>query len=203
MDGKKQLRIAALSLLLLTCARTRADGLKIAAVGTLNFSSPRINAGSGSLSTSSSLGLGFGGLADFPLVPSWRLESGILYITDAFSQSTTSYNMNHFQIPVVVRYTLFPFLSVGAGGYYSFAVNGIAVGNASTTNNVSYDSLNLSSSDYGAVFSAALDLTVGPSTTLLVDMRYVWGFKNLSNVNGQTFRLGGFLFLAGLKFGLL
>jgi len=181
---------------------SHADALKLAAVGTANFSGPRINTGTGPVTSSSTLGLGIGGLASFPLVPDFRLETGLLYIKSVYSFSGTEFTLNHLQIPAVVRFDLLPFLSLGGGFYYSFGLGNVGTRVGNVTTDVTYDAFNLSSSDLGAIVSAALDLTIGPASSLLVDVRYLYGLKNLTNLAGQTFRLSSFLFLVGVKFGL-
>jgi hypothetical protein len=178
------------------------DTLELSAVGAVNFSTPGVSVNNSNVSTSGRTVFGFGGLASFPMAPLFRLESGVLYLPTSYSASGTNVTFNTLHVPILVEFTLLPFLSFGAGPYIGFLVGGLSSTTNNQTTTVSYDTANMSRFDFGLSANAALTLPIHPGMGILVDIRYLLGIKNLENTAGNSLKSSGFVILAGLTFSI-
>jgi hypothetical protein len=106
----------------------------VLAVGVLSVSSRQAQAAAGGLispailgglnqtvSTGGSTGYTAGARLGFGLA---ILEADVsaMYLNRSFSVLGLSGNISYLQIPVMLRYSLIPMFSIGAGGYYDFAL---------------------------------------------------------------------------------
>jgi hypothetical protein len=187
-----------------SACRASVDTLEFGAVGLVNFSMARI-----SFSNQTAAGYGggtaFGGgiFASVPFLPAFRIESGLFYVPELYSTFSTVYMFNELQVPILVRFTPIPFLSVGAGGYVGLGIGNVSITsgtNASTS--TTYQQQFLTQFDWGLVASVQLDLPLSPEWSILADARYQFGLQDMnSTVNSGTYT-GGLMVLAGVKYSL-
>lgn len=183
-----QLVIALTAFTLASAAR--AD-FAISALGTVNFESPKIENSLGQkVDSSSSMGLGIGGLVSVSLNDSVDLEAGALLINRRFDIGAANYRFRRLQIPAVLKITALPIVSFGGGVYTEWGTED------------DYAALNYSSTDFGLIASVSADVPLLPLFALVFDLRYNLGLKNLDNTPNQSFHFGGIQFLTGVKFRL-
>ena len=122
--------------------------------------------------------VGVGLLMGFDLVNKGggsQVELGVLYMPRGFvevlnDQSTITVSQTTLQVPLLFRIPIIPAVSVGLGGFLSYAL--------SSTSNLN------AAMDYGFVGSAALKFGFSKAIDILVDVRYQFGLTNLSSVPG-------------------
>ena len=137
--------------------------------------------------------LGFGvtySATDNPII---NIEFGAFYIPRKISTGIVNeMSLNSIETPLLLRFTLLPLISVGAGVYYAYALN-----SPSAT-----DAFQYSRHDLGFVFTARLDLPVLPGFGVVGDLRYLNGLRDLDNDAFNTFYFRDIQLLAGVRFDL-
>ena len=173
--------ISLILIFLLSAATARADagvGAAVVLAGTFQSltTTPPLN------SQSAQLGFPGGGvLVDFG-IGNFRLQSGLLYLQHktSFPAPVGAITSQTLEIPVLLRYSILPLVSLGAGLYGATFVG--------TPSN---------SADFGMVAGVAATLPVG-FYDLLVDGRFEQGFTNIS----PTTKRSEIQILAGVRLGI-
>ncbi len=148
----------------------------IAGIGILNFS--RLHSTNGGIVGHPHLGVGAGLLLTLPFVSDFNLEAGGLYV----HRRTSSASTYAIEVPVLVRYSLVPGFSIGAGGYW------VAQTSAPDT---------LQDYDFGLAASLALTIPFFSVFNLLLDGRYLYGLYNVAVADASLYRDAQFF--VGLK----
>ncbi len=191
------IRVCAALLLLAPSTQAHAFGLSV--VGSFNATSVSTNPANSNLSGGT--GFGYGALAQYNLIPTFDLEVGALSTPVAFSQkvpgsSDIETSSHYLQIPVMVRFTLLPIISAGAGLYYAFPVSKTkTVGPTGTTEADA-------KSDFGGTLSIALRFPLLPTLGITVDGRYYFGWKDVSSTAGVSAKNQSTQILTGLNFSI-
>jgi Outer membrane protein beta-barrel domain len=191
-----------------------ANALEVSVVGAYGMSNVNISNTTGTASASSSSnGTSFGGgvLLAGSLAPMFQLEVGALYLPRTITASDNSGDslnttFNTLQVPVVLRLSPAPILSLGVGGYFAEGLGSVSQtatsGGVSQTSTESYSAANWSATDFGLLGSIRLGAPVAPLVKLFVDGRYVMGLKNLDTTNDTTTHAKDIQILAGVSFGM-
>jgi hypothetical protein len=188
-------------------AMPSAHALSVSAVGTGNFTSaktdPATTTVSGTELTQSSgkasLGIGGGALLGISAGTFLELEIGALKIARKYEVKTatasstdlSTYTQGAVQLPLLLRFNLLPFLSIGAGGFYNLGMGDIKKSSVETASDGtvetssskgSFSSFGLKKNDFGALVSLGIYVPVAPKISFIVDGRYALG---LSDVNAN------------------
>jgi hypothetical protein len=124
-------------------------------------------------------GWGGGASLEFSLGTRTALELGATWIGRRLSDTTVSPALNStysfLQVPVLLRLSLAPFLSLGVGGYYGNAVGSIHTDGAGAT---AYQDAGLRRSDYGLVGSFRCLIRPGKTLSPFLEGRYSYGLSD-------------------------
>lgn len=149
-------------------------------VGTLTFSGSSARDRSAAVTTNpftSKTKLGFGAFLRGDGNPVANLEAGFFYTPRSYTVGPNSaINLPTLEIPLLVRITAIPFLSLGAGGYYAYKI-----GDATTEGTaipLLYTPLNFNSHDFGLCAAAGFQLPLGP-IALMTEARFLFGLTDL------------------------
>lgn len=175
---KKFLAPVAVMIALFAGASAQAQ-TNLSLVGDLNMASFDVNGAS----SDKTLGVGGGALLEFQSSPSFGLEIGALY-NPRVQGDAVKFTANTLQLPVVLRFHLSNYVSLGVGGYY-----------LSYMQNRNYGSKN----DYGALGSLGIYIPVASGTRFVIDGRYIYGIKDQYAGAGENFSRD-IQVLAGLRF---
>lgn len=174
----------------------------ISIVGALNEGTLTGSGESDSLSAKPAFGAGI--LIDHPISIGTAIEFGAIYQGRKYDDTSSNYTVssNAIQIPVLLRFTLLPMISFGAGGYWETGSGDITLTNDTdgSKSTLTYSGLGVKQSDMGLVGSIRLNFLMGPGMGFLVDGRYNYGLTNTSN-NGTTITNRAFQVLAGISLG--
>ncbi len=160
------------------------------------------------------LGFSGGAMVGFKTIPTLLIETGFLYNQRKYSEiyigtssGQVSYEFQEYEIPFLVRLNLAMF-SIGAGGFYTNAMSDITVTMdrkvvPKTTTTYTFDESNITTSNYGLLFAAGLDMKPpGVPVGVIADIRYRLPMKEISKVAEVSRKMGGFEFLLGVAFYL-
>ena len=182
-------------------------GVAVVGAGTLENYNQSTTSRTSLISNHREFGFPGGGLlVDFDL-GSFQLQSGLLYLQHKYGNSEFQFDVTEqtIDLPILLRYKIFPMLSIGAGVYAArfvghqtvFLMNSGTVGNTLVV-----DEPYPSSMDYGFLLSAALAIPVG-FYDVVADGRYAQGLKNLAlDPTNNSLKRNEFQFFAGIRLGL-
>ncbi|RZA03489.1 MAG: hypothetical protein EOP11_16050 [Proteobacteria bacterium] len=180
---KKFLAPLALGFALLSGAAAQAQtNLSLVADG--NFA--QNVAGGGANSGDRALGIGGGLLLESRSSPNFGVEVGGLYHARKFSAG--NYTTNAIQVPLLLRFYLSNYISLGLGGFFEYGV-----GDA-------YNGSDVNKTNYGAMGSLGIYIPVGATTKFVIDGRYGYGLKDISD-GPFDIKTRDIQILAGLRFG--
>ena len=188
----------------------------------LDMSSASTTVAGTSYGTNTKTSVGGGVLLDSGLAPMVSLEVGVLYlpinhgltvnITSPLTLSApseTSYNA--LQIPVLMKFTLLPLVSFGAGAYYSKGLGSVKVHSDAFTSagltfpasdtTESFADASLSDTDYGLMANAGMSFPFLPLMKFRADLNYLFGLKNINTTDTVTLKSRRILVTAGVSFG--
>jgi len=167
--------------------------------------------GSGTGDQSPSLGLsplffkGGGLLFENTVVNGVRLEWGAIYMVRGFVNNSVSSRFDFYsmQFPLTVKYYVNRAFFIGLGGYYAHGMGNVYMNPTSggDTQYSTYGDLGLSADDFGLLVSMGTKLNLVPRIALFMDVRYLYGLQNISNIPGVGIRLADYQALVGLRFG--
>ena len=120
-----------------------------------------------------------------------QIELGVLYMPRGFvevldNQSIITVSQTTLQVPLLIRFTVLPAISLGVGGFMTYALT---------------STRDLNSLDSGLVGSVAVKVGFEKSVSFLLDFRYQFGLTNLSTVTGFGTQFYDFQGLAGIVLG--
>ncbi len=192
----------------LTSNQARAD-LSVSAVGTLDFSNASISTAAANVNTSLGTSVGFGFLASTSVIPMFSLELGALYvprkvnINDSNGNNLSTTKAPYLEIPLLLRFTALPIVSIGAGPYYAHSAGSLTVSapNVADTS-PSFSDQGVATSDFGVEASVAASFPILPMLSVMGDLRYLWGLTNLDSSGVTTNHARDVEFLVGLTLSL-
>ncbi len=185
---------------------TQSFALDYGILGGLNFYSPSYSNPSGTPTKTSngSSSSAFGVSVSTGIIPLLTLEVDALYVsrksdflsTTAPLLSTTSFHV--LEIPALVRLSLVPALfNVGAGLYYAMGLGSVNVNGV----DYSYSDAGFNKTEVGAVLTAEVRLPVLTLFSIVGDMRYNYGFSELSAVStSQSLKTRELQMFVGVSF---
>lgn len=162
-----------------------ANAISVSGVGLMTRGAPSFEPAVTNLS--SPLGFGFGALAAFGVAPGFEAETGLLFAPTVFGQGdpATERKFQQVQIPLLLRFTAAPMVSVGAGGYYAMNTGDLETTPAGgTTTTQPLENTNIGGSDLGLVGSVGVNFSLAPMVSFLVDARYLLGLKDWDERGG-------------------
>ncbi len=171
---------ALLMIALLVPAMARAD-LDVSMVLTGTYTQPSFTPSQGTVTPSP--GLGYGLLFDWPLLRQYRIQFGFASLarkTDlASAQELTAY---HF--PIQFKSLVTKQFAVGLGAYYEL-----------------WGATGFETMSYGALASAVLDLPVMPGIGWIVDLRYLYGLRDMDPQASEKGRFSDVVGFTGVRLG--
>jgi hypothetical protein len=193
----------------LALSATSAQAFELSLVGGADLSKPSIQlngVNTGGVSFKPSFGGGL--LMGFESSAITEIQLGALYMNRDYkypvASGTGEDSYARYEVPLLLRFTGLPILSVGAGVYYAVPVGTytytqtpLGGTSSSTTSNASDAFKN----DFGAIGSVALKIPFNPWTSLLIDGRYEYGLFNITKTAGETFKTRDIEALAGFALG--
>lgn len=181
-----------------------SHAIEVALEGGLSIDTPSLSFTSGgaapSLTSKSSIAYGL--FAGYSMFPGFQLESGLMLLPRSYSQADGLGNIvdskfNSYMIPVMMRFTLLPIISVGGGAFYA-----TGTGNVSTTSLESdFNTAGIKKSGYGALASVRLGLPLAPLVHLLVDGRYLMDLSERSTDATESLKFKDLQVLGGISIG--
>ncbi len=191
----------------------------------VSYGPDKLTAGSvtTTFSTSSSYSYAAGVVGAMAIMDGLDVETGFLYVQNKFKLNSTASNVpvlgtvattstvtvNQMQFPVLVRYEVIDGLRIGMGGYLGRYFGSVSTSSSITTGTTTTTSKSTTSfatnkvdqTDYG--LSAALNYQyfVSSGLSILADVRYNYGLKNLttSTATNSKWQPYGFLFMTGIN----
>jgi hypothetical protein len=140
--------------------------------------------------------LGFGGFVRGDMVPGFELEIGASFLKRTYRLNDVG-NMDFqtLEIPVMVRVTGIPILTLGAGTYGAFKVGDrnvepAAAGLAPT----------LKGFDFGLVGALGVEFPFGPAG-VFAELRYLFGLSDLDD-GAYSLQTRNFQGIAGVRIGI-
>jgi hypothetical protein len=194
--------------LLVALTASQAQAVDLGVLAGLDFSSRSVDPAVAGTTYSGGTSLGGGVFIQGALIPSFTWELNAL-VHNRKMKSTTGTTqvtdqITYFNFPIIARFWLGDFLSVGAGPYLALtsgnAVRETKTPVSSTTVEQSAGAMNMSSSDFGLLASGQLKLGLAPGMSLLVDVRYVLGLTDVDTTAASS-KWSDVQALAGLSFG--
>ena len=182
---KIMIRILVLFLALLP----KISNAGVTVLGGLNYANPSITTTSSlvSLTTSSNAAFGLGVLISKEFSPLIEVETGLLYLNEKFTTTTTTiasgsvstmvFNSKRIHLPVMVRFTALPFLSAGVGVFYENGIGDLDLVTDGVASSSAFNSAGINKSDYGLDFDLRLKWPVLPKIDFVADLRSQWGVR--------------------------
>lgn len=184
-----------------------ACAVTLSGVGLANFTNP-------TFSTTSTTGLGlsggatagFGLLASSELMPGFVLEIGALWVPRKFSnddssgQSLSTTNAKWLEVPLLLRFTGLPLVSIGIGPYYAHGLGNVVISQPATPDtSVDYSAVGQTQNDFGLEGSVGARIPVVPQIGIVADLRYLFGLINQSSLDNTTVHYRSLELLFGIS----
>jgi len=180
--------------LILLMASVEAHGMVLSEFGAINFSLPS-NQSSQNPNLSTAPGLSFGGgiSLSFRIYKQIDLESGLIYVNRSFSTSSPQLDPSHTsfsttQIPLLARYWLNDYTSLGLGPYWAHGVGNVTVSSTSQSSLLSFSDLGWAVDDYGIQISVRYMTPISLLVNFIVDARINAGLTDLETTTHGTLR---------------
>jgi hypothetical protein len=184
----------------------RASVWEITALAGANYSAPTETRTGGSLDWTGNAALTYGGSVSYELFDTpFELESGLFVVSSenegSVNNAATVRKMTSLQIPILLRFNFDPWISIAAGGYFSSAKGNVeTVINGGSVSRQSYDTVGLKTSDEGLLLGLKAKLHISAPLSLVFDVRYQHGLKNVAVNSGETYNTRSIQALAGFGF---
>lgn len=216
MDKKLKVMLIGVAISVATVGVTSASAFELGVEGGLSIHSPGLTINSGGATTptlGSKTNITYGVFAGTSALPGFQLESGLMLIPRRFTETDQTgiiadTKFNNLVVPVMVRFTLLPMISIGGGAYYAMGTGQISTtitpagGTAGAEVLSDFDSNGgIKKSGYGALASARLDLPMAPLVSLLLDARYLMDLSDRSGDSSESLKGKDLQILTGLSFG--
>ena len=182
----------------------------ITLLGGLNFASPSYTNAVSPITTTTNSAVSFGVLFDKSFTPLFAIESGLLYNNENVGATSTGFagsiKMKRLHIPLMLRMTALPFVSVGAGLYYENGTGDVTVDYTlptTTSLTQSYSAASLKKEDYGMDFDVRFKMPLTPGLGLVLDCRYQLGLmqRSTDTALGSSYKSKNITALAGVQLG--
>jgi len=179
-------------------------------LGGLNFAGPSYTNASTAMAVEANSAVSFGVLFDQSFTPLFAVESGLLYSKEKSSVTSTGFAATlattRLHIPIMLRMTALPFVSVGVGLYYENGMGDVTVDyTVPTTTSVtqSYSDSSLKKEDYGMDFDVRFKMPLTPGLGLVLDGRYQLGLmqRSTDTALGSSYKSKNITALAGVQLG--
>ena len=218
-------KIVLLFVLLSALVGSSAMAFEVAPVVGVNFSNVSVSGATGAISNvtwSSKMGIDYGVPASFSMAPLISLQVGALVdnrkflgtdASDPLGKIEVETKQNYIQIPVVARFTVFPGLSLGAGGYYAMGTGDIKAKTTITVPGVdpvveeetsTWEADKTKKTDLGLIASVAYNIPIAPLVSFMIDGRYLLGLTNFQDdpaLPNTTSKWKSIQLLAGVNIG--
>ncbi len=172
----------------------QAQAIGFVGGGTAGLSYPKDNT-----STAYSFALSLGGGLGVQLpIKRFMLEPELMYKPRKFSVGETTATVSYFEIPVLLFFSIWPSLSVGAGFFGSYALDEISRTGA-LTSALTLEQASMRSYTGGFVASVRGYLFSASTVSLFVDSRYMQSLINPATHGKITLR--DFVLFIGLRVG--
>lgn len=186
--------------------------LKVNVLGGMNFADSSISGTAASTQVSPKAALSYGATVQFPMLPMFDLEAGILSVgkKSKFEAAGLAYtgSTRGWEIPVMLRFTMLPIVDFGAGVYYAMLGDEVEVTESNTAlipnGKRAVDKTTNETTDIGAKLSARARMPIAPLTDFLVDLSYNYGLKDLDKdptAPNDTQKTRDYALMAGIAFG--
>jgi hypothetical protein len=128
-------------------------------------------------------GIGYGLLLDWPFQKKYKFQFGLAslqrkYVAGTAQQSTA------YHFPFNFKYLVAKQLALGLGGYYEL-----------------WSQSGLETMGYGAMASAVLDLPIMPGFGWIIDLRYLYGLRDMDPQAGEKALFMDVVAFTGLRLG--
>jgi hypothetical protein len=142
------------------------------------------------------------------LLPLWEspfsLESGASWLREAsertVSGSVSTRRTEWIQVPLLLHYHFDHSMSLGAGGYVSFARGMVSTTDSVSTINQPYDTAQMQTLDIGLLIDLRARFHLSESFSFILDARYQHGFQDLSTVTTKTLFARSIQMLGGISY---
>ncbi len=201
----EDMRIFQIILLLFTFAATEAHALEITGLGGVNYASPTARQNQNTIDWTGNASLSYGVAVSIALfTPRLELESGLLSLGSEFqgypANVNTTLNFRELQIPILLRFNFDPWLSLGAGGYFSFGEGQVSTAANGGTIRQSYDAAGIASTDEGLAVSLKAKLHITDGWSFVIDSRFEYGLKNRALTSGDDYETRSIQVFGGLGY---
>ena len=185
-----------------------ANAFEINALGGLNYAAPTESLSGVDQAWTGDAAPTFGFDAMLPLFDlPLSLESGVWFETatseHTLSNISSSRETHWTEVPLLLHFHFDPFISLGAGGYLSFARGSVATTVNGVTLSQSFGAAQIKDTDSGLLLDIRARLHVTPLLCFLLDARYQHGLSNLSTVSTNLQNTRSIQVLAGASFEFL
>lgn len=136
--------------------------------------------------------LGFGAFVRGDMIPGLDLEIGATVLKRTYDTNPGTFDFQTLEIPVMLRVTAIPVLTLGGGIYGAFKLGSI-------TNNGGTPPA-LKGFDFGLCLAGGVEFPLGPAG-LFAELRYLFGLANLDD-GGGTFQTRNVQGIAGVRIGI-
>jgi hypothetical protein len=178
-----------------------AFAIEFAEFGALNATIPNTSAAG----ASPGIAPGLGASLAIDINNQFSIEPEVLYLGRKFTANPglrTTYRFNFIQVPLLLRYRLNPSFVVGVGPYYSYTIGNINTNTDSSSQTLGTGDLSLDNKDIGFIGSIRYRALMHEFIHIIVDARFVYGFSNLSKIEGQNLSFRDLQILFGIAFVL-
>ncbi len=182
-----------------------SQALEVSAWGGLLYAAPSESVQGVDQGWTGSAGTHFGINA---LLPLWEspisLESGVSLLKEASERSvsglSTTRTTEWIQVPLLLHYHFDHSMSLGAGGYASFAKGMVSTRDSVSTVNQPYDTAQIQTLDLGLLIDLRARFRLFDSFSFILDARYQHGFQDLSTVTTKTLFARSIHMLGGISY---
>jgi hypothetical protein len=196
VPSRPPFRIAcALAILFAGMLPSSAQAFNLSVFAGVDFTNYQYSSPPAGLTQTEHVGLAFGTLAGFEINELFEIETGLIFAlkqpeeTLPGSASQTA-ALRAFELPVLGRYNPIPWISLGAGLYYTEGFDPV---NTSVSTFASgepgYADTNTSKVDYGVIGSVQFRQVLSYEFRALLDVRYLYGLNNVDqqSVSGPRY----------------
>jgi hypothetical protein len=194
--------------------------LTLSLCGAYDSTNPTVTDSQGTTYETSTIPTYGGGILIDQALPFFKLEleTGLLSIQRKMGWTSTAlgityvntWTLNDYQVPAMVRFTPFKFLSLGAGFVFNFGQGNVTEdqvdysggGNSFSGLSMSYGEANWISQDSAYEISAQVRIPMSMHWSFLVDGNYQIGIQNMDELDQTVTKINMVQILAGFSYHL-